>query len=230
MSFQRHSNTDGTYGYQVGTVGLDDFDIGLVKSLGGTVSGKSFVLNYTGLEANIPVTFENPEQPLRDGIVPCMVVLRDDIQFISTPRLQRTDDEYRIPAPNALVITNGDTTGYSAYVVSPSARQVDIMYTIQIYHRTRQLAQIFFLEVVKKFLPHDYITVVDSIGNSRIYSAYLEGQSKLDEILSVTQRYLGFAFTVRVEGEINLVSVGTETGIIDSEVSFTREVLNNENS
>lgn len=220
-------NTNGTFGTEVGEVELRNFDLGLITSLGGTLVGKQYVLNYTGLEENIPIIFENPEQSFGEQIIPSMIILRDDVSLVQNARLQRKDIEYRIPSDTAQVVTHeDDTTGYSEYTVKPNAWATDITYSIQIYHRYRNLIQVFLRRVLEILLLGEYITVTDSNDVSRLYSAFIEGgPTKLDEFTSVASRVLGFSISLRVEAELDVLPISTESDIISKNLDITRSVI-----
>lgn len=202
------------FGNRVGSVGLESFDLGLVKTMGATVLGKSFVLNIEGLTPNIPVTFENPEQILRAANVPMMLIERDDPDF-TVQRSHRGTTEYRVPAADAVEMTafNGKI-GYSAYVSKKAAQVCDITYTISVFDRYRDLANLFYKVITKPLLQTKAIQVVDSLGIVRSYSAFIEGSTKLDEVASLTNRVIGWGITLRVEAEIDIWDEVTESKII----------------
>ena len=201
------------FGNRIGYVGLETFDVGLVKSLGATVLGKSFVLNIDGLTPNIPVSFENPEQMLKAGIIPCMTISRDDPDF-SPARSNRGKLEYRVPAPGAEAIAIGGQIGYTSYLSKKAASACDITYTINVYDRYRDLAQKFYSSVMKPILRDVSISVVDSLGIGRTYSAFYTGSSKLDEVASLTNRVIGWGITVMVQAEVDIWDEEVEGKII----------------
>jgi len=213
-------SSNGTYGYEVGRLEFAHYDLGVVLALGGVLLNGAYVLNYSGLDANIPIVFENPEQTLLTGKVPCMIILRDDIAKAEDPRNYNQDFlDYRLPAVDATSVVattvSGDITGWSKYRVKKNARSFDLTYTIQIYDRYRNKVGTFLERVFEKLMIPRFIAVTDSLGNTATYTALLDSDvMKLDEFASINQRYLGFGLSLRVAALIDIYSEEIEQNMI----------------
>lgn len=252
-----------------GTIGLRNFDEGLVTTLGAVIheadSGKGPETNYfieTGLLPvepppglpGVPVTFAFPEDIWERYRQPVIVVRRDDI----SPAMNRWHPgmkEWRTPAQTAnpkQVVLNPGTFGeetllaWDAYEEKEMAVPFDISYTISILARHRgkgrlppkdkpigftgaqgsprnQVNKIFDF-VMRKFPPYCQVLVRDSLDDIRAYSAFMEAVSHLDEVPEVTERVLGFALTLRVEAELDLVDPIVRKAVTDGLTTRT-EVL-----
>jgi len=201
------------YGFRVGLVTLSSIDLGLVKALGATVESGKFVLPMVGKDFTI--TFENPEPSLRSSIMPYASIIRDDPNFSVTRPCGVNSMEYFVHAPdaNAIIDQNGNP-GFDKYVRKKAARQCDINYTIQIYDRSRHLINDAYQFLLGKIVGVGYITVTDSLQVTRDYSYFFEGSSKLDDVVSVTERVIGVGLSVRVETEIDVHEEEILTNIV----------------
>jgi hypothetical protein len=217
-------------GYRIGSVKIENIDEGFVSSLGiqFDLVGKTASISEPGFESGIPVFFENPEQVLKDNIIPSLVVVRDTVDFHVNRPYNLWTKEYRVPAPDSTAILVADMTGASSYVFKRMAKPCDLSYSVQFYHRNRLTAQRFVQALWMKFMPiwSQYVTVYDSLGISRFYSVFVENVAKLDEIASVVQRFPVMAFTIRIEAELDIENEIEQSGsIITSLLKLTRDTL-----
>jgi len=210
---------------RLGTVDLRAYDQGVVETLGGVVSIINNCPNYyvpvEGVDPaahdpvlpGVPITFAFPEDVFEKYRQPVIVVRRDDI----SPAMNRwhpTAVEWRAPAPGSSVATvtlgNTTVTGVTKVEEKQQAVPFDITYTITILARhrgaigQRNQVNLILRHTLKRYPPYAVLIVTDSLDCPRTYDAFMEGISHLDEVPDVTERVLGFAVTVRVEGELDL--------------------------
>ena len=165
-----------------------------------------------GLPA-IPVTFAFPEEMFEKYSIPLLLVRRDDI----APALQRWHPgalQYRAPGRGALQVQNNEVTppvtGFDRVEQVDQAAPFDLSYTINIVARNRgapgvrNQANRLLDHVLRIYQPYCRVLVRDSIGDTRSYEAFMEGISHLDEVAEVTDRVIGFAVTLRIEGELDI--------------------------
>lgn len=218
-----------TGGQRTGIVALRDFDRGVVETLRAKViNDPSGQPNYWLTEMSgvpvaeiamplvppgspgIPVTFAYPEDIYEHWRKPGIVVSRDDI----APAMNRYHPgamQYNAPAKNAKPVSylapnaTVPLTGYSSMEMLSQAVPFDLTYTINIITiGARNLANLMLDHVLRIFPPYTAIYVLDSVGDQRTYSAWMDGVSMLDELADVTERTIGFAVVLRVEAEFDL--------------------------
>jgi hypothetical protein len=212
-------------GQRTGTVGLRDFDKGVVETLGAVVkldennqpnywlmalrgvplTDLAEVVNTPPGMPGIPVTFAFPEDIYEHWRKPGIIVSRDD----ASPAMQRYHPgamQYNAPAKNARpVVVSGYGTGFSSMETLSQAVPFDLSYTINIITAgSRNNANLILDHVLRIFPPYAAIYVTDSVGDQRTYSAWMDGVAMLDELADVSERTIGFAVTLRVEAEFDL--------------------------
>jgi hypothetical protein len=209
-------------GQRTGIVWIDDFDRGVVETLGAVVNtaGDTYIVkDIDGVSPppdreGIPVYFAFPDDTIDTKILPSFVVRRDSI----SPALSRWHlglFEYRVPAPGAHEITvkhpvTGNTiaTGFDKYEAKDQAVPFDLLYTIQIRARFRNNlrveAQRMLRYAMVKYQPYTRVLVKDSLGDIRSYDAFMESPSAVDTKTDVANRETNFNLTLRVEAELDL--------------------------
>lgn len=216
---------------RTGTVGLRDFDVGVIDTLAGTtrIENDDQTVAPVGIYTQPPgvcppdgypgvaIVFAFPEDVVRDYKVPFIHVRRDEVSAALERWHSEAATQYRAPGDGALPISvkapGGSTlTGFDRYEELPQAWPYDIVYTVSVKARFRGATSptqrnnlnALFQYVMRVFPPYGKVNVVDSIGDLRTYEAYNEGIANLDGIGEVQDRILGMAITLRVEGELDL--------------------------
>ncbi len=205
-----------------GEVFIDDFDRGVVTTLGAVVdtSGQYMVIKNVprvepppGFEG-VPVYFAMPDEDLDSKIIPSFIVRRDGI----TPAMSRWhlgSFDYNVPAAGAkpVEIINPRTgslisSGFDKYERKDQAVPYDFLYTIQIrakYRNNLKAAGLAMLKyLMRKYQPYTRVEVMDSLGDTRYYDAFTESPSAADIMPDITGRETDFNIPLRVEGEIDL--------------------------
>lgn len=215
---------------QTGTVGIRNFDEGVVLTLGafeapdGQGMPKYWINTDSGAfggvtcatpgNPGVPVIFGNPEDVVQSVTYPLVLVQRLDI----SPAMERWHSgaqQYRAPGKGAVPFvatwpSGSVARGFDRMEILPQAIPYDIMYQISVRARfrgapgNRNQVNALFGHVMRVFPPYSKIDVVDSIGDLRGYEAFNEGISNIDVIAEVQDRTLGMALTIRVEGELDL--------------------------
>lgn len=211
---------------RTGDVWIEDFDRGMVTSLGGAVNivGDMYVVNVQNVPPppptggisfeGIPIYFALPDDTIDPKVLPSFVVRRDDIT-VAMSRWHPGNHQYNIPAPSShqVSITHPITgsviaTGYDAYEAKAQAVPFDILYTIQIRARYRNNLRVEAMQMLrhtmKRFPPYTTIYVRDSEKQLRSYTAFMESPSALDTKPDVAGRETNFNISIRVEAELDL--------------------------
>ena len=211
-------------GTRTGGVFLDDFDRGVIVTMGGEIMGDGedtyyAIKNVPGVEAppdfeGVPIYFSLSDEVLQERILPSWIVRRDSI----TPAMSRWHQgmiPYRIPAPGAKLVEvinprTGEVsaTGYTEYEQKVQEVPFDFLYNIQIRTRYRNNLGVAALKMLRftlrTYQPYTQVLVIDSEGKRRSYDAFMETPSAQDTMTTVADREIKFNITLRVEGELDL--------------------------
>jgi hypothetical protein len=173
----------------------------------------------SGLVAS--VIFGNPEQAFVRNQLPMVVLQRSSI----TPAMNRwnsvghTDYFHGI---NPFEYRNS-VSGYGIVETKPQAMPFDLNYDVSIYARLETDALKILQRLLRRFPVYGAIPVIDSLGDQRTYSTFLESSvNDVSEIVDVSERIRGYSFSVRVEGELDLYDVDLNPTV--AEVEFNVQV------
>lgn len=218
-----------------GVVHLEDFDRGLVETLGakpflvpGSVDDYSYYWPLDTVKPppgmpGVPILFGDGEDVFEKYKVPYVLVSPAAPQA-AMHRWHPTTTEYRAPAPTAREVVVGGVRGFDRYEEKQQAHPFDFTYVLRAMTtrraRPRPGAGLGFpavpaveggssnalLEAILRVYPsYCGVNVRDSAGDIRTYSAFMESIEKANEATAVGDRILGYAVTVRVEGEWDLI-------------------------
>jgi hypothetical protein len=198
--------------------------------------------------SGIPVVFSHPEDVYMRYRQPLVYIRRDDFSpAMNRWHPKMTEWRVPSQGANPVSITfdegtNGEVTvsGYDSYQRKEMAVPFDITYTINILARHRGKGTLppkgepvgftgatgsprnqvnrVLQYVLERFPPYGQVYVRDSLDDGRLYSSFMESLSSLDEVPEITERVLGFAITVRVEGELDIGVPCEETVVTASPV------------
>jgi hypothetical protein len=208
-----------------GEVALRNFDQGVVDTLGAssgaTPPGESqtqacnqlTVPAYPGGSTAVNVYFAQPDSIFRLKTYPFITINRDDI----TPALHRWMNvaqlEFRAGVSGTQTTVMGKS-GFTNYLVKPQAQPYDFTYTISVFDKLETGAQAILAKMLRAFPPVGKLSVFDSLGLNRTYEAYQEGSvANLQDLVDTVTRVRGYAITVRVEGELDLVDPYTTNAV-----------------
>lgn len=217
---------------RIGDVFLRNFDLGMIKTLGGVLIGSQYYLPldlvpgvlpplFTEFSEDsadtgepmpgIPVIFSNAGDAVERYVIPCIRVRRED----PTPALERwlsNQDKYRAPAAGAEEITvqygSREKTGYSKYEMQPAGWPYDIPYTVTVEangERARTNAQIMLRHAMGIFGPYGVVTVYDDAGEERKYNVFGEGPSDLSAVADIRDRTVIYALSLRISAELDVL-------------------------
>lgn len=214
----------GQFGIIPGQVFIDDFDLGIVRTLGAFLDPSSptdepsFVLPVKGLKQDeqrqtvleqdvVPVTFGNPEAYMNNWKLPGIFCRREGME----PDLTRYSQEleaFRIPAPNTEIVNGSinfvDPTGPKELMQRQRAEAYNFIYIIDMVARYETDANAMLRTVLPRYKQHKAVIVQDSLGDYNEYTAFLEGIDNIREILGVTMKYTGYSLSLRIIGELDL--------------------------
>jgi len=210
----------GLFGVEPGRVFLEDFDLGIVETMGAyidpnaPVDEQSFVLRVNGLKDEgqrvdsfgksvVPVTFAHPESYMNIWTLPGIFVRRESIE----PDLQRYSQElegFRIPAPQAKFTTIDGMTGPDTVLSRPRPEAYNLYYSIDMLARYQTDANALLRVMLNRYKQHKAILVRDDKGDLNEYTAFLESVDQISEILGVTLKHHGFSLNLKVIGELDV--------------------------
>lgn len=214
----------GQFGSVPGKVFIDDFDLGVVRTLGAFLDDRSptdepsFILPVEGLKKDeqrqtylekdvVPVTFGHPEAFMSIWKLPGVFIRREGIE----PDLTRYSQEleaFRIPAPNTQMVNgqvlNIDPLGPAELMQRQRAEAYNFIYVIDMIARYRTDANAMLQTILPRYKQHHAIIVRDSQGDLNEYTAFLESIDDLQTVLGVTMKEVGFSLNIRVVGELDL--------------------------
>lgn len=232
-----------------GRVGIREFDEGVVRTMGATLqphpdgSGDGYFLSgipgvcppkgYPG----IPVIITQGDDAFGDYMMP-LIAIRPEAPTHAPQRWHSMGaKQYRTAAAGALPrsVVVGDTTltGYDSYEDMPQAQPTDFTYEIRAIGRTkggwfeglpRDQASTLFMHLLKRYSHHNYDTavyVVDTVGDVRAYSCFLESMNNEVETSQLSDRVVQFSITIRVEGELDISDPTTHQAAVNRELNGT---------
>lgn len=214
-----------------GDVFLRNFDQGVIETLGAENDPNAFVmvngqripdpcfkLDVNGTE--VPVYFSQPEPVFKKKVFPFITVNRDDV----TPVMSRWHGpgqlEHKVGASGVVVLPNG-VSGYGSSSLKFQAYPYDISYTISCWDRYEASVQPILAKVLRALPPIGRIMVKDSLNLSRSYEYYSEGSiANLQEVIDAATRARGYAITIRVEAELDLLDRITTNAVTGIDLSL----------
>lgn len=224
-------------GSRNGLVDVRSFDRGVVETLGAKVYANgvlaespdtpvpdaNYYLIVDGIDPapgqpGVQITWSYPEDVYEFEKLPMLLVRRDDI----SPAMQRWHpgaEKYQTAALGANPVLSGQSVFYDAWESQQQATPFDLTYTIQVMARhrggpgQRNQANLLLAHVLKVYPPYGAVVVRDSLGDFRTYEAFMEGTSVVDEVAEVAERMIGFAVSLRVEGELDLINPETRKAV-----------------
>jgi len=232
-----------------GRVGIREFDEGLVRTMGATLqthpggSGDGWFLSgvpgvcppagYPG----IPVIITQSDDAFGDYVMPILAVRPEPPAHAPQRWHSVGHRQYRTAAAGALpssVEVNGETvTGYEAYEEMPQAQPTDFTYEIRAIGRTkggffeglpRDQASTLFMHLLKRYSHHNMsaaVYVVDTVGDIRRYSCFLESMNSEVETSQLSDRVVQFSVTIRVEGELDITDPLTYPSVRSRDLNGT---------
>ena len=211
-----------------GTLWVDDFDRGVVTTLGGEIVSYSrdgevrkayaididdYVSDFSELEGRVPVSFVNPTEVYRPHVLPCIVIRRSSMN----PAFERKawyGILGRKPAVGAVQKTvknenNEDVQGYDKYTYQWRATPFDIQYDVQAMCQAKYGAMnvglVMLKHVLKRFEPPWFrLTVVDSKGETRNYDAGDLTVENTSELADIANRLISHTISFTVRAELDL--------------------------
>lgn len=199
-------------GGRTGTVSIEAFDVGVAETLGAEVIQVEFdreMANVYAIQVPavagppqykgwLPVYLGWPEDVHAEILLPQVVIVRSSVQPASERRVGSGSD-YKIPSllPDRLE-------------TKPIASPVDITYDIHLRCRLRTQANRMLHFFAGKLAMWRQVFVRDTEGEERGYYAFVESYEDLSDVADVSMRLQGHTISVRVVGELDLLTPYTE--------------------
>jgi hypothetical protein len=221
---------------RTGLVFLEDFDLGLARTIGAKLTPieldgevtQVFAVDIPGVagpdlyQGLVPVQMSEAEDVYADMVLPQIVIFRTAIN----PAMQRWFPggyEYQTPAKNAQTVTAGNgVQGPSLVERKDWTLPYDISYDIHIRCRRRFQADRILLYLQRYVWAYGQIYLTDSEGDERGYYAFKESVDQLNELTDISDRSVGHTISLRVEAELdskNPYILKTQYNIVDSQNS-----------
>lgn len=217
-NYQDKTKYPTVFGFRTGFVEVGDYDRGVMRTLNVELQDPvigdrpRLFMRVPGIagteEDKVPVIFVNPEQVLSVYKVPMVLIRREG----TDPAMARwyQQDEYRIPAENAVVHEKVDSNtglctgkGWTYLESKARAYPYDISYTIELVARYRKDANKILRKVLSVFPPYGNIVVLDDLGCARTYFAQQTGFTEITEINDLVTRQPAYAVSILVWGELD---------------------------
>ena len=205
-------------GGRTGQVFLEDYDVGLVRTMGGQIIDMSldqevaqqFALQVDGVtgppetQGMVPIVMSDSDMAYVDEYLPQIVIARGAISK-APERWHPGGREYFLPAYGSQQVpssTPGRTMA-DRVEIKWYAYPYDINYDVHIRARRRRDADRMLRSIGRYLWKYGQVFVVDSEGDERGYYAFQESLDPLTEIQDVTQRMQGHTISLRVECELD---------------------------
>jgi hypothetical protein len=210
-----------------GNVFIRDFDEGIINTLGAVADPNAFnIVNGQKIPDpcfkldEVPVYFSQPEPVFQKKVFPFITINRDDM----APAMMRWHGpaqlEHKVGTSGVVILPNG-TSGYASSSMKYQAYPYDITYTISIWDRYEATVQTILAKVLRALPPIGRIIVKDSLNLSRSYEYYSEGSiANLQEVIDPVTRARGYAITLRVEAELDLLDSITTNAVTGIDLSL----------
>ena len=205
-------------GGRTGLVFLEDYDIGLVRTIGGQLidmmfdgeQAKQYALQVEGVtgppetQDMVPIVMSDSDMAYVDEYLPQIVIARGSIPK-APERWHPGGREYFVPAYGSKQLPSSTPGKTMADMVEIKwyAYPHDINYDVHIRARRRRDADKMLRIIGEQLWTYGQIFLVDSEGEERGYYAFQESLDPLTEIQDVTQRMQGHTISLRVEGELD---------------------------
>lgn len=219
---------------KTGQVFIRNFDKGIMDSIGAVPDPYRYIVldnkkipdpcyKLTVGEKEIPVYFSNPEQAFKNKIFPFITVLREDLAPAPSRWMGGAQLEYKYSNPNSGFSVEG-VSGYLEKESKYQAYPYDMTYTISCWDRYEGPSQDIIHTVLRALPPVGRLIVYDSLNLMRTYEYYHEGSLvPLVELLDPSARAMGFALTIRVEGELDLQDPFSNTAVTGFDLFLYRQ-------
>jgi len=210
-----------------GTVFKPDYDLAVVKRLGGeivnlTVDGEvrtAYAATVAGSEGapgygdRVPIFLVYPEAVFVPRIMPCFVV-RPGAPETAWDRRSWYGIAKRAPAEgaNPVTVTLPDGTevdGFDSYVEQWRGEAYNLPYDVQLYGRTQRgeaAIMPLYLHAMKRFVAPSFpVKVLDSLSDERVYDCINVSWSDNSDLDSPTQRRILMQVSFQIMGEFEIV-------------------------
>ena len=218
---------------KTGQVFVRNFDQGVVETLGGSVQSLPdgsikgnrrgyYITIPTSSPMLVPIIFNNPEQIYESKIYPSFLVARESIE----PALNRWQSvkqlEYMAGVSGTEEVISG-VSGFAQLESKVQAWPFDMFYTISCFAKNEHESMPMLKTILRVFKTYSRINLIDSLGDSRSYTAFAEsGVQDISEYSDVADRVKAYAVSIRVEAELDL-----DDPVISSTVSGVQNSLGN---
>ena len=203
---------------RTGSVFLEDYDIGLARTIGAELIEVEFdgemvqtfavrIQGVTGPDLTqglIPVQMTDPEDAFTAHLLPQIVISRGSVTPSMSGRWHPGGHSYQVRAANAeTVVSSGGISGPSRVEQKAHPLPFDISYDVHLRARLRTQADRMLAFVGRILWAYGQLRLIDSEGEERGYYAFVDSYENLSEIADVADRLQGHTVSVRVEAELD---------------------------
>lgn len=195
-----------------GIVQIRNFDQGLILSMGAilkllkpTDAVKTYVLETGDCAGDVPIYFSSGDPAISYETVPRIVVTRSS-EDDAGQRLHPGHIQWEDRWDDSPQISGSDF--FEEYEQSYQAWPYDITYDLDIRATTRNQSNSIWNYIMANSTvkPKGYMSLRDSANDLRTYDVLFDSIGNADEMDDINQRFIGLSVTLRVLGEIDILS------------------------
>lgn len=171
----------------------------------------------------VPILFDSGEDVYEKFKIPYVKVKPAGL----TPAMHRYHPmtvQFRAPARTATPMVAGGAQGFNRYVERQQAHPFDLSYVLSLITTRRSMprpkaagagapqvgvveggsSNMLLTEILRVYPAYCGVNVRDSVGDYRVYTAFMEGVTPIDQVTEVGDREIGYSISLRIEGELDL--------------------------
>lgn len=227
---------------RTGQVFLENFDVGLARTLGGELieiqldgeSVQSYAVRIEGVpgpadyQGLIPILFNPPEDVYERNLLPQIVIGRAALTTAMERWLNPFGREYMVPAAGSKTVTNsrGQSGPDKVEIKYSYAAPFDIDYDVHLRTKLRSHGDTMLAFMLGILWPDGpgQLRLTDSEGEERGYYAFINAVQPLDDIGDISDRMMGHLISLRVEGELDVRKPSVHRTAREVSVSVSKKV------
>lgn len=205
-------------GGRTGLVFLEDYDIGLARTIGGELIEieldgelvQTFGLRIEGVTGPdlynglIPIQMTDPEDAFTANLIPQIIISRGSVTPSMASRWHPGGRAYQVPsAASSTVVADDGRRGPSQVEIKQHTLPFDISYDVHLRARLRLQADTMLAFIGRILWAYGQIFLIDSEGEERGYYAFVDSYENLSEIADIADRLQGHTVSLRVEAELD---------------------------
>ena len=201
------------------SVGIRDFDLGVMQAFGGelvsyavdgstrqayAVAVRDLTTDLTGLGGRVPIYWGAPDDAYQPFLLPSFVITRNNLEVAYSRAPWYGGQRGPLPGANPVVLATGER-GYDRYEQKWNAHPFDFSYDVKGFARLRTDATRMMMQVLRSCRPPWFaLSVVDSVGETRLYDTGDMNISDTSELSDIAHRTASWTVSWTVRAEVDL--------------------------